>query len=328
MVGIDLLVIAAFLDEQMIRMCFANTSRSRRIVIGSPLKTSSPSSRAFGLQKSSKAEEKRAQKMFHSRKTSRVPGRTHFGPMQALILLLLMLPLAATAQQKVLVYTRNFTSSGKGYVHDNIAASVAAIRKMGNEKGFVVDVSDDPSQFTLQNLKQYAALVFSNSNNEAFSDEAQRSAFKGYIESGGGFVGIHSASGSERNWPYFSSVLGGRFAAHPKMQAFSVRVVDPEFPAAKSLPPEFQWTDECYFIDHLRPDLHFILVTDRSKLAALEAMKIDVGSFPNPLPLAWYHEFDGGREFYLALGHNKEEYANPILYGIIENGILWAIKAK
>ncbi len=57
-------------------------------------------------------------------------------------------------------------------------------------------------------------------------------------------------------------------------------------------------------------------------------MRSDVSTFPNPLPLAWYQNFDGGREFYIALGHNKEEYANPILYGIIKNGILWAMKPK
>ena len=122
-------------------------------------------------------------------------------------------------KSRILVYTRNYTPDGKGYVHDNIAASVAAIRKMGDEAGFAVDVSDDPGVFTESNLRQYAALVFSNSNNEAFSDDAQRDAFKRYIESGGGFVGIHSASGSERDWPYFWSVLGGKFAAHPHQQA-------------------------------------------------------------------------------------------------------------
>jgi hypothetical protein len=37
---------------------------------------------------------------------------------------------------RVLVYTRNYTPDGKGYVHDNIAASVEAIRKMGAESGF------------------------------------------------------------------------------------------------------------------------------------------------------------------------------------------------
>jgi type 1 glutamine amidotransferase len=237
------------------------------------------------------------------------------------------MPLLAVAQPHVLVYTRNYTSNGKGYVHDNIAASVAAIRKMGAEKGFAVDASDDPTVFTDANLKQYAALMFSNSNNEAFSTDAQRDAFKRFIQSGGGFVGIHSASGSERDWPYFWSVLGGKFVVHPKMQPFTVEVADPAFPAVKGLPAQFAWTDECYFIDHLNPDIHPVLVTDRTKLTGLDAIKTDVSAFPNPLPLAWYHQFDGGREFYLALGHNKEDYANPILYGIIENGILWAMGA-
>ena len=110
------------------------------------------------------------------------------------------------------------------------------------------------------------------------------------------------------------------------MQTFTVEVVDAKFPAVKDLPQKFEWTDECYFIDHLNPDIHPVLVTDRTKLSSLDKMKIDPGGFPNPLPLAWWHEFDGGREFYIALGHNKEEYAKPMLYGVIENGILWAMR--
>ena len=47
--------------------------------------------------------------------------------------------------QRVLVYTRNYTPDGKGYVHDNISASVEAIKKMGAESGFAVDASDDPA---------------------------------------------------------------------------------------------------------------------------------------------------------------------------------------
>ncbi len=62
--------------------------------------------------------------------------------------------------------------------------------------------SDDPKVFTDENLEQYNALIFSNSNNEAFENNAQRDAFRRYIRGGGGFVGIHSAWGSERTWPY------------------------------------------------------------------------------------------------------------------------------
>ena len=100
-----------------------------------------------------------------------------------------------SAQRKVLVYTRNYTPDGKGYVHDNIAASVAAITKMGAEKGFGVDVSNDPASFSDANLKQYAALVFSNSNNEAFATETvsvlryQRYRFPHAGIETGGFAG-------------------------------------------------------------------------------------------------------------------------------------------
>jgi type 1 glutamine amidotransferase len=243
-----------------------------------------------------------------------------------LLLAILGLPSPSAAQQKrILVYTRNYTPDGKGYVHDNIASSVEAIKKIGAEKGFAVDASDAPAVFTDANLKQYAALVFSNSNNQAFASDDQRNAFKHYIEAGGGFVGIHSASGSERDWPYFQQVLGGTFVVHPKMQPFVVQVVDPQFPAVKGLPASFDWRDECYFVGNLNPDIHTVLATDRTKLIGLDSIKVDVSTFQNPLPLAWYHNFDGGREFYLALGHNKEDYSNPILYGIIEKGILWAV---
>ena len=234
---------------------------------------------------------------------------------------------SAAAQKRILVYTRNYTPDGKGYVHENIAASVAAIRKIGAERGFGVDGSDDPTSFSDANLKPYAALVFSNSNNEAFATEAQRDAFKRYIQGGGGFVGIHSASGSQRDWPYFWSVLGGKFVVHPKMQKFTVRVVDSSNVATTDVPSEFEWTDEFYFIDHLNPGLHPVLVADRTKLQYLDAVKNDLSTFATQTPLAWWQRFDGGREYYIALGHNKEDYANPILYKLIENGIVWAMTA-
>ena len=237
----------------------------------------------------------------------------------------MMAGISASAQKPILVYTRNYTPDGKGYVHENIASGVAAIRKIGAEKGFLVDVSDDAAVFTDANLKQYAALVFANSNNEAFATEPQKDAFKKYIQGGGGFVGLHSASGSQRDWPYFWSVLGGKFVEHPKLQKFTVRVVDSAKVATKGIPAEFEWTDEFYFTDHLNPGIHPVLVSDRTKLQFLDAMKTDLRPFATQTPLGWWQKFDGGREFYLALGHNKEDYANPVLYGLIANAITWAM---
>ena len=236
--------------------------------------------------------------------------------------------LAPAQERKILVYTRSYTPDGKGYVHDNIAASVAAIRKMGAANGFAVDASDDPSAFTTANLKQYRALVFSNSNNQAFENDAQRDAFKAFIRGGGGFVGIHSASGSERDWDYYQQVLGAKFKRHPKLQPFTVQVVDRKFPAAKGLPASFPWEDECYYVEKLRLGVHVVLSTDPRKIVDPE-FATDPGDLIDGMrPLAWYQTFDGGREFYLALGHKKEDYENPILTRLILGGIQWAMGAR
>ena len=231
---------------------------------------------------------------------------------------------AARAQKKILVYTRNFTPDNKGYVHENIPFAVAALTKIGAEQGLTVHVTDDPSVFDDAKLAQYAALVFANSNNEAFATDAQKDAFRRYIQRGGGFVGIHSASGSQRDWPYFWSVVGGKFVVHPKIQPFTVRVVDSAQVATAGVPAEFEWTDEFYFLDHLNSGIHPVLVSDRTKLRSTEEMKPPASEFPNPTPLAWWQTFDGGREFYIALGHDKATYTNPILTRLIANAIVWA----
>lgn len=245
----------------------------------------------------------------------------------ALVFLVVLCSLSAAPApgRKILVYTRNHVTNGTGYVHENIPYSIAAIKKLGEENGFAVDATDDPKVFTTENLKQYRALVFSNSNNEAFENDAQRDAFKAYIQSGGGFVGIHSASGSERNWPYFWAVVGGKFVRHPKMQDFTLRVVDASHPATKGLPAEFAWNDECYYTDNNNPDIKPLLVTDPATLDDPKKAEYPGDKFGHALPLAWYHTFDGGREFYTALGHKPDDYKNPILLKQILGGILWAM---
>lgn len=232
------------------------------------------------------------------------------------------------ADRRVLVYTRNFVTGGGGYVHDNIQSSVDAIRKMGAESGFKVDVSDNPEVFTDASLKQYRVLIFSNSNNEAFANDRQRDAFRHFIQAGGGFVGIHSASGSERNWPYFWSVLGGKFLRHPPFQKFTVRVTDPKHPATRNLPATFEWADECYYHEHLSSSIRPLLVTDPSHLNDPQKGGPAGDRVEGFVPLAWYQELNGGRQFYTSLGHRKEDYASPILYSHILGGILWAMGEK
>jgi len=231
---------------------------------------------------------------------------------------------AAETEPRILVYTKN--QIGKGlYVHDNIPASVEAIKKLGAENHFAVDVSNDPVAFSEQNLKRYRAIVFDNTNNEIFENEEQKAAFQAYIRAGGGFVGIHSASGSMRKWPWFWNVLGGKFVRHARMQTFTVHVKDDKDPAVAHLPAIFEWTDEFYYVDHMADDLHVLLAGDLTKLDDPGKDKYPGKKFGDEFPLAWRHQFDGGREWYTALGHKPEHYSDPKFTKLLLGGILWAI---
>lgn len=232
------------------------------------------------------------------------------------------------AEPRVLVYTRNFTPDGKGYVHDNLAASVAMLKKLGAENGFAVDTSDQASVFTDANLKPYAALIFSNSNNEAFENDAQRAVFERYIKAGGGFVGIHSASGSERTWPFYWETLGGKFKRHPPLQHFTIEVLDPQHPAAAHLGATWAWEDEFYYNDHLNPRFHVILA---GRLTDLKDPKPDGypgATFGDLFPLSWCLEENGGRHFYTALGHKIAYYSDPNFQKHVLGGVLWVLRLK
>ncbi|HOC55179.1 MAG TPA: ThuA domain-containing protein [Verrucomicrobiota bacterium] len=242
------------------------------------------------------------------------------------VILGLLIPLTASllgaaSERRVLVYTKN----GKGYVHDNIAASVAAIQKLGAANNFAVDVSDDPAVFTDQNLKQYKALVFDNVNNEIFDNEEQKAAFQRYIRAGGGFVGIHSACGAMRDWPWFWELIGGKFVRHPKMQTFKIKVKDAKDISTAHLPPTFDWTDEFYFVDHMPKGRHILLAGDLTTLDDPAKEKYPGKQFGDEFPLAWRRKFEGARTWYTALGHKPEHYSDPKLTQHILGGILWAM---
>jgi type 1 glutamine amidotransferase len=226
---------------------------------------------------------------------------------------------------RVLVYTRNTVTEKSSYIHDNIADSVEALHKIGAANGFAVDATDDPAVFTRANLKRYKAIVFSNTHNQAFTTDGQRQAFQYFVQHGGGLVGLHAATTSEREWPFFVSAMGGKFVRHPKLQKFVVRVVDPKHPATRGMPASFEWEDECYFHDSLAPGLHPLLVTDPTALNDADSGKYPDSLVGKMIPLAWTITTDGRRVFYTALGHQKEHYSDPFFVKHIQGGLLWAM---
>lgn len=226
-----------------------------------------------------------------------------------------------SAKKHVLIYTRN----GEGYVHDNISASVEALGEICQQNNIDYDSSDDPALFTAENLRKYDAIIFSNTNNEAFTTQAQRDAFQHFIQAGGGFMGLHSATASERDWPWFHAMIGGLFVRHPELQPFDIKVIDTNHLSTQHLGDVWAWEDECYFMDHLNLDIHVLLAVDLTTLDDPEREKYPGTTFGDLFPLCWVHEYDGGRQFYTALGHKIEHYKDPDFSQHLQGGLLWVL---
>lgn len=219
--------------------------------------------------------------------------------------------------KKILLFYKN----GKGYVHDNILASREAFLKLGEEQGFTVDTSCNSSVFREDYLKQFCAIVFSNTNNQVFDTEAQKIAFMRYIQAGGGFVGIHIACGTERNWPWFKNMIGGTFDFHPPFQEFTVHPIDREHPSTRDIPENWNVKDELYFLREMNPAIRVLMVSDFSGIKYDKPLP---ATFGKVFPSVWCNTFDGGRQWYTALGHDKTDYQKPLYIQHILGGLKWS----
>ncbi|MFM7222238.1 MAG: ThuA domain-containing protein [Bacteroidota bacterium] len=244
--------------------------------------------------------------------------------MRILPLLLLLIGLAQTVsvhaqKRSMLVYTKN----GKGYVHDNIPAAVEALKQIGQDEKIKVVVSDEPGIFTEEQLKQFSLLVFPSTNNDVFDTDAQRLAFRRYIEAGGGLVGIHSITGTERNWTWFKMLIGCTFSWHANFQTFTVRVTDPQHPSMKDVPLLWQREDELYFGKELYPVTNVMMSHQISTLHPKQKEQIqkNAGTYLEYYPAVWYNRFQGGHAWVTTLGHSKESYQDPVFVNHLRQGI-------
>lgn len=224
--------------------------------------------------------------------------------------------------KKIMIYTKN----GEGYVHDNIQASVKALEEICSGMNIRTTVSDDPSIFEGKTIHSYDAIIFSNTNNEAFDNDQQRKNFQAFIRSGKGWMGVHSAYASERDWPWFWSMAGGKFLWHPRLQEFDIKIIDPDHISTKHLPEVWTWEDECYISDHLNPAIHVLLAADLSTIKDKRLKASPVTTFGKLFPLAWCHEFEGGRSWFTALGHKIEYYEDEKFRQHLKGGIIWILK--
>ena len=238
----------------------------------------------------------------------------------------IILPFSANAQKQfkaLLVTTTN------GWRHESVHAGVLAIQQLGIKNLFDVMYFDDPKSITDKNLQQYQVIIFLNTTGDIF-DTAQQRVMERFIRSGKGFVGIHSASDTEYDWEWYTKLVGRMFYIHPTIQTAKLKVLDPKFPGLQDFADGRLWTDEWYqFGPEMVNDLHYVLGVDESTYNP----KVDWGAkkaegMGQLHPLAWYHNYDGGRSFYTALGHIPAIFSDQSFLNHLYAGILWSATGK
>lgn len=212
---------------------------------------------------------------------------------------------------RVLVFSKT-----AGYRHESIDVGKVALMELGAANGIVVDTTEDAARITEDSLRQYAAVVFLSPTLNVL-ERAQEVDLQRYIQAGGGFVGIHAATDAEYDWHWYGKLVGAYFTSHPATQPATLRVVDRTHGSTEHLPAEWKRTDEWYNFKAIQPDLHVLIDIDESSYTG--------GENGASHPMAWYHDFDGGRAWYTELGHTVESYGDSLFLKHVLGGIRHAI---
>jgi cytochrome c len=206
-------------------------------------------------------------------------------------------------------------SKTEAFRHQSIEAGKPALAKMAKEKGFTVSFSEDANQFTEANLKKFSTVIFLNTTGDILNNE-QQTSFERYIQAGGGYVGIHAATDTEYEWPWYNQLAGAWFLDHPSTPSnvqkgkYSVTKKN-EFTAG--MPDSFERSDEFYSFRNISPKINVVLTIDEKSYIG--------GKNPDYHPMSWYQEFDGGRSFYTAMGHTDETFSEPLFLNHLYAGI-------
>jgi type 1 glutamine amidotransferase len=201
-----------------------------------------------------------------------------------------------------------------GFRHDSIPTARTVVASLASRSGeFGVAATENLADLTSTRLASTDVLMFALTSGELALDDTQKRAVLDFVNAGGGFIGIHSASDTLYEWSDYGRLVGAYFKEHPWTQQGAVSVEDPSHPITSGLGASFTLTEEFYtFRQNPRPSVHVLLSLDAASVGAQ-------GDFP----LAWTQTIGRGRSYYNALGHFSETWTDVRFQTQIAAAIRW-----
>ena len=243
---------------------------------------------------------------------------TYFKNLSLLFLLVLCVAGAGAQSFRVLVVASR--------AHDHlkmIAAARPFFEQMAAKEHFELDFTDDTSRINPANLARYQVFVMLHLAPFDMS-YAQQDALRDFVEQGKGWVGIHAAGLTGRQfhpgdhyWQWFEDLMGNViYSPHPAYQHATMVVEDRSHPATRHLPARMDVPDEWYEWDKsVRSTVHVLASVDESTYHQNKPM--------GDHPVIWTNE-RFRRMIYISPGHDPELLRDPDYAGLLRDAIQWA----
>lgn len=212
---------------------------------------------------------------------------------------------------RILVFTKT-----NGYRHQSIEKGVATLRDLCQAEGVTMEHTEDSLQFNPKALSAYKLVVFLSTTGDVLG-AAQEQAFRDFIARGGSYMGIHAATDTEYDWPWYGELAGAYFESHPEQQQAVLHVVDREHPSTIHMPERWSHFDEWYNFRDLQPGIKVLINLDESSYEG--------GSNGASHPIAWYRSFGGGRSFYTGMGHTEAAFDDPNFRKHLSGGLRYCL---
>ncbi len=224
----------------------------------------------------------------------------------------------------VLVFTKTL-----GFYHDSKPNAIKALYEIAHEKKWQITFTEDSTMFSEKELRKYNAVVFLLTTGNNLLDNEEKLALQKYVEGGGGFVGVHSATDTEYKWPWYEKLVGAHFLGHPPVHEGKLIVENRNHPATICFGADtLKWKDEFYTFDRnprSNSNVKVLVSIDEKSYNIDENLWFkNVNLVMGDHPLIWCQYIGRGRSFYTALGHSAELYDNEMFRKHLTGAILWA----
>ena len=219
-----------------------------------------------------------------------------------------------SSSKSVLIFTKT-----TGFRHKSIPTGVKVVDSLLKSIHIKTLHTENSLYFSADSLKKFDAVIFLNTTGDIL-DKDQKTAFENFIKSGKGYVGIHAASDTEYNWPWYGGLVGGYFVSHPAVQEAKINVENQKHASTKHLQKIWWHKDEWYDFKNVKPGLNILMSLDETSYQGGK-----MGKFH---PIAWFQNYDGGRAFYTGLGHTDESYYSENFQKHILGGVRYSLGLK